>query len=46
MDIDLSAPIEDINKVPLYLPTLTRLPFCALVPHLFGTTAFREMRHG
>jgi glycosyltransferase involved in cell wall biosynthesis len=34
--------VEDINKVPLYLPTLTRLPFCALVPHLFGTTAFRE----
>ncbi|HXV89788.1 MAG TPA: glycosyltransferase family 4 protein [Gemmatimonadales bacterium] len=34
--------VEDINKVPLYLPTLTRLPFCALVPHLFGTTAFVE----
>jgi glycosyltransferase involved in cell wall biosynthesis len=34
--------VEDINKVPLYLPGLTRLPFCALVPHLFGTTAFAE----
>ena len=34
--------VEDINKVPLYLPTLTPLPFCALVPHLFGTTAFVE----
>jgi glycosyltransferase involved in cell wall biosynthesis len=34
--------VEDINKVPLYLPTLTRLPICALVPHLFGTTAFAE----
>lgn len=34
--------VEDINKVPLYLPTLTRLPFVAIVPHLFGTTAFVE----
>ncbi|MGH7561956.1 MAG: glycosyltransferase family 4 protein [Gemmatimonadales bacterium] len=34
--------VEDINKLPLYLPGLTRLPFCALVPHLFGTTAFQE----
>ena len=33
---------EDINKVPLFLPTLTRLPFVAIVPHLFGTTAFAE----
>ena len=34
--------VEDINKVPLYLCHLTDLPFCALVPHLFGTTAFLE----
>jgi glycosyltransferase involved in cell wall biosynthesis len=34
--------VEDINKVPLYLCGLTRLPFCAIVPHLFGTTAFVE----
>lgn len=34
--------VEDINKLPLYLPTLTRLPFCAVVPHLFGGTAFAE----
>jgi glycosyltransferase involved in cell wall biosynthesis len=34
--------IEDINKVPLYLCRLTDLPFCALVPHLFGTAAFLE----
>jgi glycosyltransferase involved in cell wall biosynthesis len=34
--------VEDINKLPLFLPTLTRLPFCAVVPHLFGTTAFSE----
>ena len=34
--------LEDINKLPLYLAGMTRLPFCAVVPHLFGTTAFRE----
>lgn len=34
--------VEDINKLPLMLPTLTNLPFCAIVPHLFGTTAFQE----
>src|SRR6266550_4168665 len=34
--------VEDINKLPLFLPTLTHRPFCALVPHLFGATAFRE----
>ncbi len=34
--------VEDINKIPLFLPTLTALPFVAIVPHLFGTTAFAE----
>jgi glycosyltransferase involved in cell wall biosynthesis len=34
--------VEDINKIPLFLPSLTRLPFCAIVPHLFGETAFQE----
>jgi glycosyltransferase involved in cell wall biosynthesis len=34
--------VEDINKLPLFLAGLTRLPFCAIVPHLFGTTAFAE----
>ncbi|HKE89335.1 MAG TPA: glycosyltransferase family 4 protein, partial [Gemmatimonadales bacterium] len=34
--------VEDINKLPLFLPSLTALPFCAVVPHLFGTTAFAE----
>jgi glycosyltransferase involved in cell wall biosynthesis len=34
--------VEDINKIPLFLPTLTNLPFVAIVPHLFGTTAFAE----
>jgi len=34
--------VEDINKVPLFLAGLTEAPFCAIVPHLFGETAFRE----
>ena len=34
--------VEDINKLPLFLAAGTRLPFCAIVPHLFGTTAFSE----
>lgn len=34
--------VEDINKLPLYLAGLTERPFCALIPHLFGTTAFEE----
>jgi glycosyltransferase involved in cell wall biosynthesis len=34
--------VEDINKVPLFLPGLTSRPFVAIVPHLFGETAFKE----
>lgn len=34
--------VEDINKLPLFLPTLTGLPVYVIVPHLFGTTAFHE----
>jgi glycosyltransferase involved in cell wall biosynthesis len=34
--------VEDINKLPLYLPLLTELPLYVIVPHLFGATAFRE----
>jgi glycosyltransferase involved in cell wall biosynthesis len=34
--------VEDINKLPLFLPLVTRLPLYVIVPHLFGTTAFRE----
>ncbi len=35
--------VEDVNKLPLFLPTLTRAPFVAVVPHLFGETAFMEV---
>jgi glycosyltransferase involved in cell wall biosynthesis len=34
--------VEDINKLPLFLASVTELPFCVLVPHLFGETAFQE----
>lgn len=34
--------VEDINKLPLFLRGLTGLPFCVIVPHLFGATAFKE----
>ncbi len=33
--------VEDINKLPLFLAR-EGIPFCAIVPHLFGETVFRE----
>lgn len=35
--------VEDVNKIPLNLPRRWPGPFVLLVPHLFGTTAFREL---
>jgi glycosyltransferase involved in cell wall biosynthesis len=35
--------VEDINKVPLHTPRWTRTPVVAVVPHLFGGTAFQEL---
>ncbi|MFI5279298.1 MAG: glycosyltransferase family 4 protein [Gemmatimonadales bacterium] len=35
--------VEDVNKIPLDLPLLWKGPLVLLVPHLFGTTAFREL---
>ena len=37
-DFDLG--VEDINKIPLYSPLWARMPVVALIPHLFGATAF------
>ena len=34
--------VEDINKVPCFAPLWTDAPVAVIVPHLFGTTAFRE----
>lgn len=39
---DYDVLVEDINKLPLFLPLLTGLPIYAMVPHLFGTAAFAE----
>lgn len=33
--------VEDINKLPLFLAH-QGVPFCAIVPHLFGETVFQE----
>jgi glycosyltransferase involved in cell wall biosynthesis len=35
--------IEDLCKVPLYSPLWSPVPVLVAVPHLFGTTAFREV---
>jgi glycosyltransferase involved in cell wall biosynthesis len=35
--------VEDINKVPLYTPRWRAPRTVALVPHLFGSTAFQEL---
>ena len=34
--------IEDINKAPCLTPLWSAAPVAAIVPHLFGATAFRE----
>jgi glycosyltransferase involved in cell wall biosynthesis len=34
--------VEDINKVPFFAPLYATAPVLAVVPHLFGTTAFEE----
>jgi len=34
--------LEDINKLPFFMPLYTSVPVVAVIPHLFGLTAFRE----
>jgi glycosyltransferase involved in cell wall biosynthesis len=34
--------IEDINKLPFFMPLYTRVPVVPVIPHLFGTTVFSE----
>lgn len=35
--------VEDINKIPFYTPLYKgKVPMVAIVPHLFGTTVYRE----
>jgi len=35
--------VEDICKVPVFSPRWSGTPVLAIVPHLFGTTAYREV---
>jgi glycosyltransferase involved in cell wall biosynthesis len=39
---DYDVVLEDINKLPFFMPLYTRVPVVPIIPHLFGTTAFRE----
>jgi glycosyltransferase involved in cell wall biosynthesis len=39
---DADLVIEDINKIPFYLPLHVAQPVMPVVPHLFGKTVFRE----
>ncbi len=40
---DYDLLVEDINKIPFYTPLYRgRTPLVAVVPHLFGTTVYRE----
>ncbi|MEE9206782.1 MAG: glycosyltransferase family 4 protein [Gemmatimonadota bacterium] len=34
--------VEDINKVPLFTPRWGSVPVVLVVPHLFGSTAFKQ----
>ena len=34
--------VEDVNKIPFFLPLASRLPHLLVVPHLFGQTVYRE----
>ena len=34
--------VEDINKIPFFMPRHTTVPVLAVVPHLFGTTVFQQ----
>lgn len=39
---DFDVVVEDLNKVPVFMPFWTKTPVVLLVHHLFGTTAFLE----
>lgn len=38
--------VEDMNKIPFFLPLLTDLPVVVQIHHLFGTSIFREANPG
>ncbi|KPL02901.1 MAG: hypothetical protein AMJ90_04530 [candidate division Zixibacteria bacterium SM23_73_2] len=37
--------IEDINKIPFYLPLLHNLPTLIIIPHLFADSVFQEINY-
>ena len=39
---DYDVVVEDINKLPFFMPLYTKVPVVPTIPHLFGTTVFRE----
>jgi glycosyltransferase involved in cell wall biosynthesis len=41
---DYDILVEDINKIPFYVPLFCDVPEMVIVPHLFGTTVFHEVR--
>jgi glycosyltransferase involved in cell wall biosynthesis len=47
LSLDLAANfdlvIEDLCKIPFYSPRWSPVPVLTIVPHLFGTTAYREV---
>ncbi|MBN1164671.1 MAG: glycosyltransferase family 4 protein [Candidatus Krumholzibacteriota bacterium] len=34
--------LEDINKLPFFMPRYTDIPVVGVIPHLFGTAVFQE----
>lgn len=42
-DTGFDVVVEDINKVPLFTPFWPKARVVALIPHLFGLTAFQEL---
>jgi glycosyltransferase involved in cell wall biosynthesis len=47
LSLDISSSfdlvIEDLCKIPFYCPRWSPVPVLTIVPHLFGTTAYREV---
>jgi glycosyltransferase involved in cell wall biosynthesis len=41
-DHDFDLIVEDVNKIPFFLPAFTRTRVLVVVPHLFGLSVFRE----
>lgn len=40
---DFDLIVEDLCKIPFYSPAWSHTPVLVVVPHLFGTTAYREV---